>query len=191
MQKLYLFVIFLTIEKKLILHVIILIKSVLKKDKNHNFYKIFLEKCFCELTKNNHKKLFSWYSNVEIWEREIAKEKFYAAKKLKIGDVNVDKIFISKLMKTKTSSKYLTRCSVKAIRPLVLIMPKMGGYVKTFKVKVDTNNKLMSFHIDDEKLFEKYKVIWTNIEDLKNMESNALSIQDDRYIKIKIRTYSD
>ena len=67
----------------------------------------------------------------------------------------------------------------------------MGGYVKTFKVKVDTNNKLMSFYIDDEKLFEKYKVIWTNIEDLKNMESNALSIQDDRYIKIKIRTYSD
>ena len=48
----------LTIEKKLTLHVIILIRSVLNKDKN-NFYKIFLEKCFCELTKNNHEKLFS------------------------------------------------------------------------------------------------------------------------------------
>ena len=70
-------------------------------------------------------------------------------------------------------------------------MPKMGGYVKTFKVKEETNNKLMSFHIDDEKLFEKYKVIWTKIEDLKNMELNALPIQDDRYIKTKIRTYSD
>ena len=56
----------------------------------------------------------------------------------------------------------------------------MGGYVKTFKVKEETNNKLMSFHIDDEKLFEKYKVIWTKIEDLKNMELNALPIQDDR-----------
>ena len=31
----------------------------------------------------------------------------------------------------------------KAIRPLVLIMPKMSGYVKTFKVKKG-NNKLMS-----------------------------------------------
>ena len=58
----------------------------------------------------------------------------------------------------------------------------MGGYVKTFKVKEETNNKLMSFHIDDEKLFEKYKVIWTKIEDLKNMELNALPIQDDRQI---------
>ena len=46
------------------------------------------------------------------------------------------------------------------IRPLVLIMPKMSGYVKTFKVKdgdKDKNNKLMSFRIDDEKLLEKYK----------------------------------
>ena len=33
----------------------------------------------------------------------------------------------------------------------------------------DKNNKLMSFHIDDEKLLKKYKTIWTKIEDfLKN-----------------------
>ena len=34
-------------------------------------------------------------------------------------------------------------------------MPKMIGYVKTFKVKYgdkDQNNKLISFHIVDEKL---------------------------------------
>ena len=29
-------------------------------------------------------------------------------------------------------------------------MPKMSGYVKTFKVK-EGDNKLMLFHIDDEK----------------------------------------
>ena len=41
-------------------------------------------------------------------EREIAKEKFYAAKRaVKIWDVNVDNIVISKLVKTKTNSKYL------------------------------------------------------------------------------------
>ena len=35
----------------------------------------------------------------------------------------------------------------------------MSGYVKTFKVTdrdKDKNNKLMSFHIDDAKLLEKY-----------------------------------
>ena len=53
------------------------------------------------------------------------------------------------------------------IKPLVLIMPKMSEYVKTFKVEegdIDKSNKLMSFHIDDEKLLEKYKVIWTKMK---------------------------
>ena len=60
----------------------------------------------------------------------------------------------------------------KVIRPLILILPKMSGYVKTFKVK-DKNNKLMSFLLNDEKLLEKYKTIWTKIEDLKNIELKA------------------
>ena len=30
----------------------------------------------------------------------------------------------------------------------------------------------MSFHIDDEKLLEKYKATWTKIEDLKNIKLN-------------------
>ena len=41
------------------------------------------------------------------------------------------------------------------MKPLVLIMPKMSGYVKTFKVE-DKINKLVSFHNDDEKLLQKY-----------------------------------
>ena len=47
----------------------------------------------------------------------------------------------------------------------------------------------MSFRIDKEKLLEKYKAIWIKVEDLKNIELNALPVYDDRYIKTKIRTY--
>ena len=57
----------------------------------------------------------------------------------------------------------------------------MSGYVKTFKVKdgdKDKNNKLMSFQIDDGKLLEKYKTIWTKMEDLKNIELNAFLVYD-------------
>ena len=57
-----------------------------------------------------------------------------------------------------------------------MILSKMSGYVKTFKVKdrdKDTNNNLTSFRIDDEKLLEIYKIIWTKIEDLKNIELNS------------------
>ena len=49
----------------------------------------------------------------------------------------------------------------------------------------------MSFCIENEKLLEKYKAIWTKIKDLKNIELNALPVFDDRYIKTKIRTYGN
>ena len=96
----------------------------------------------------------------------MAKEKSHAAKRpTKIWNINVDNIIISKLVQTKTNSKYLIEYLDKTTRPLVFIMPKMSGNVKTFKVK-ERNNKLVSFRIDNEKLLQKYKAIWTNIEDL-------------------------
>ena len=47
----------------------------------------------------------------------------------------------------------------------------------------------MSFRIDDEKLLEKYKALWTKIEGLKNIKLNALPVYDDKYIKTKISLY--
>ena len=49
----------------------------------------------------------------------------------------------------------------------------------------------MSLRIDDEKLLEKYKTIWTKIKHLKNIELNTLPVCDDRYIKNKIIKYGD
>ena len=47
----------------------------------------------------------------------------------------------------------------------------------------------MPFLNDDDKLLEKHKTIWTNIEDLKNIELNDLPVYDYRYIKTQMRTY--
>ena len=69
-------------------------------------------------------------------------------------------------------------------------MPKMSGYIQTFKVE-DKNTKLMSFRVDGEKLLEKNNAIWTKIEDLKNIKLIALPIYDDIYIKPKIRSYGN
>ena len=44
------------------------------------------------------------------------------------------------------------------IKPLVLILPQISGYVKTFKDKggdKNKNDKLVSLHIDDDKLMKK------------------------------------
>ena len=49
----------------------------------------------------------------------------------------------------------------KTIRPLVLIMPKMIGYVKILKIKgekKDNSNKVMSFRIDYENLLKNIKL---------------------------------
>ena len=130
-------------------------------------------------------------------ETIIAKETFYAAKKpISIWDVGIDNIVISKLIERKTNSKYLIGYLDKVIRLLVLIMPKMSRYVATFKVKdrdKDKSNKLMPFHIDHEKILQKYRTICNKIEDLKSIELNALPVYDDRYIKnkMKMKTYSD
>ena len=49
----------------------------------------------------------------------------------------------------------------------------------------------MIFCVDDEKLLEKYKAIWTKIENLRNIKLNTLPVYDNRDIKTKIRTNGD
>ena len=85
--------------------VIILIKSVLNKDKNHYYYKIFA--CIIWL-KDSQKTFFRSIKMLRFGEAKVTKEKLYAAKKtIKNLDVNVDNIIISKLVKIKANSKYL------------------------------------------------------------------------------------
>ena len=78
-------------------------------------------------------------------KRKIEKETFYTAKKpINIGYVNIDNMVISTQNQTRATSKYLIGYLDKVIRPLALILPKMNGYVKTFKVTAgdkDKNNK--------------------------------------------------
>ena len=60
-------------------------------------------------------------------------------KQIKIWDV--DNTVISKSIEIKNISKYLTGYLDEVIRQLVLVLPKMGEYVKTFKEK---NNELLN-----------------------------------------------
>ena len=88
----------------------------------------------------------------------------------------------------------MTGFIAKAMRSLVLLLSKMSGCIKTFKVKngdKDKSNKLKYFHIDYGELLGKYKTIWTKIEDLKIIKLNSFSVYDDTYVKFKIRRYRD
>ena len=85
----------------------------------------------------------------------------------------------------KNNSKSLSGYSGDVIWPFVLILPKMSGYVRTFKNKdghkdENKNKKFMSFSINDDTLLKKYKTIWAKIEDLVNLELNGLFVFNDR-----------
>ena len=77
----------LPIEKRLTLdNVIIHIKSVLNKDTNHYYTKLFLEKCLYQLAKTIITIFFHSIIMLRFGETKIAKEKFYAPKNiLKFG----------------------------------------------------------------------------------------------------------
>ena len=55
---------------------------------------------------------------------KVAKEEFYGAKRpIKIWDVDVKNIVVSKISEMKNNSKYLIGYLEEVIRPLVLILP--------------------------------------------------------------------
>ena len=95
------------------------------------------------------------------------KKKFMVQKKTNICDVNVDNIVISNLIETNNNSKYLIGYIDEVIKILISMLYKISEYVKTFKDKDSSKNKLMSSCKDDEKLLEMYKAIWTKIENIK------------------------
>ena len=81
------------VEKTVTFYVIIHIKSVLNKGQNHCYYNTFSEKYSYELGKKQ------WDWDLRIDKIKVRKEKCYDAKKaIKIWDVNVDNIVISKLV---------------------------------------------------------------------------------------------
>ena len=73
---------------------------------------------------------------LRIEETEIEKRQIiYAAKNQYTFGINIDNLVLSKLVQTKSNSEYLIGFLDKVTRPLVLIMAKMRGYDKTFKVE--------------------------------------------------------
>ena len=98
---------------------------------------------------------------------KVVKEEFQCVKNpIKIWDVDVDNMVISTLIETKIEFKYFSGYLDEVIRPLVLVLTKMSGYVKTSKDKDNDNdknknksNKLIYLHIDNYELLEKHKII--------------------------------
>ena len=70
---------------------------------------------------------------------------------------------------------------------MCIILPQMSGYIKYFY----NGGKKMSFKIEDESVYLKYTEIWNKIKDILNVKFYSQPIYDDKYIKTKVKTFSN
>ena len=104
---------------------------------------------------------------------------------------DVKKILVSKVepYSTQNSFKYFIGYNDNdVIRRLCVKLPQMTGYAKKFEFDLT-----MSFKISDKELLKKYDQIWKRIEKLIKIKFGSKPVygDDEKYIKIKIKTYDD
>ena len=118
----------------------------------------------------------------------VNKKQFHKSKQLiDLMSVNVGQIVVSdKFKHNKEGFKYFIGYQKNEIvKPLYITLPQMNGYIKYFT----SGGKNMSFLINDEKVWEKYKDIWYVIENKLGIKFNSKLFYDKTYLKPKVREF--
>ena len=122
---------------------------------------------------------------------EVNKKDFYACKKaIPLNLVDVNNIVISYKVKNNNDTHkhfigYLHDGDV--TKSLCIILTQMSGYIKYF----ENGGKNMSFKIEDEDVYLKYNEIWNKIKNMLNVKFHSQPIYDDKYVKTKVKTFSN
>ena len=94
---------------------------------------------------------------------EINKKDFYDTKKaIPLNLVDINNIVVSNKVKNNNdTSKYFIGClhDVDEISPFCIILTQVSGYIKYF----ENGGKNMSFKIENQDVYIKYKQIWKKI----------------------------
>ena len=75
---------------------------------------------------------------------------------------------------------------INEISPLCIILPKMSGYIKYF----ENGGKNMSFKIEHDEVYVKCKIKRIKLKELLGVNYYSEPINDDKYIKTKVKTFS-
>ena len=129
--------------------------------------------------------------NINFDDKKTKKASFTKKKKLtSMGDVNVNKILVSKKESygTNNSFKYFIGYSDNDVStPLCVRLPQLTGYARKFD-----ENATMSFRANNKQLSKYYNKIWGKVEKLMRIdfESKPVYGDDDKCIKTKIKIYA-
>ena len=131
--------------------------------------------------------------SISFDNKNIKKSDLYNKNKkiFNIDDIDVNKILVSKKEKygEYNSFTYFIGYNNNAIRPLYLRLSQMTGCINKF----EKNKITISFMVKDKQLLENYNKIWKQIGRLMSIdfESETTYDDDNKYIKVKIKTYKD
>ena len=106
---------------------------------------------------------------------------------INLMSVNIDQIVVSdKLNHNNNGSRYFIGYQKgEIVKPLSIILPQMGGYIKYFEY----GGMNMSFLIKDDEVREKYKQIWNLIKNKLGIRFHSLPVHDKKYLKSKVKEY--
>ena len=128
--------------------------------------------------------------NVNFGEKKMKKVNFAKKVLVKIDDIDVNKILVSKEEPygAKNSFKYFIGYNDNdVIGPLCIKLPEM-----TYRVRKFDSNATMSFKISNKLLLKKYNQIWNKVKSLLNItfDSEPVYGDNDKYIKTKMKIYA-
>ena len=110
----------------------------------------------------------------------VNKKKFHKSKKpIDLMSVNVDQIVVSDKFKHNNEGfKYfIGYLEGGIVKPLCIILPQMGGYIKYFE------------QIKDDEVWEKYEQIWGLIKNKLGIKFHNEPVYDKKYLKTKVKEY--
>ena len=125
-------------------------------------------------------------------ENSIINSAFHKNKRpININEVDIKRIALSdKKSISEDSFKdfigYRRECNAFPF-PLSIGLPQMNAYGKYF----DENCKYMNHLFKDEKILKKFLQMWKKIQSLIKKELNSEPVYNAKYIKTKIKIYSD
>ena len=122
--------------------------------------------------------------NINFDDKKTKKASFTKKNKLtSMGDVNVNKILVSKkeLYGTKNSFKYFIGYSDNDVStPLCARLPQLTGYARKFD-----ENATISFRANNKQLSKYYNKIWGKAEKLMRIDFESKPVYGDDYKYIK------
>ena len=126
---------------------------------------------------------------INFGDKKISKKDFYNNKEqFNIEDIDINKILISKPETYENNTRrYIIGYNDNTISTLQLFLPKMTGYLNSFK----DGARKMSFFTDNNEFLERYTAIWGKKSDFVNKKFDSDLIYNNKYINKKIRSYNN